>query len=206
MNERPLPLFPLQVVLFPGSSLPLHIFEVRYKTLIGEVIDGTQEFGINLVTDKQIAEIGCTATVAQVLMRYDDGRMDIIVEGRRRYRVERYDSESAPYLTGWVTFLPTSNEEPKGSLSAETIVLYNQLITRVYKGRVSAIDETLRRESLSFLLAQKAGLDLARRQMLLEMDSENERLRMLRQYLQEVIPKLDQLEEVERVVRSDGYL
>jgi hypothetical protein len=105
-----------------------------------------------------------------------------------------------------VTFLPTSNEEPDGSLSTDTIVLYNQLITRVYKGKVSAIDETLRRDSLSFLLAQKAGLDLPRRQMLLEMDSENERLRMLHQHLQQVIPKLERLEEVERVVRSDGYL
>jgi Lon protease-like protein len=206
MNERPLPLFPLQVVLFPGSSLPLHIFEERYKTLIGEVLDGTREFGINLLTDKQIAEIGCTATVAQVLMRYDDGRMDIIVEGRRRYRLDRYDSESAPYLTGWVTFLPTSNEEPDVSLSTDTILLYNQLVTRVYKGKVSAIDETLRRDSLSFLLAQKAGLGLPRRQMLLEMDSENERLRMLHQHLQQVIPNLERLEEVERVVRSDGYL
>ncbi len=157
MSERSLPLFPLQVVLFPGSSLPLHIYEERYKTLIGDVLDGLREFGINLVTDKKIAEIGCTATVARILTRYDDGRLDVIVEGRRRYRLNRYDSGAAPYLTGWVTDIPASGEKPDASLSKETNVLYD-------------------------------------------------RLRMLHRHLEEVLPNLERLEEVERVVRGDGYL
>src|SRR5512143_3394490 len=80
-----LPLFHLNVVLFPQSQLSLHIFEERYKTLISECITYDSVFGINLIHEQQIRSIGCTASVKEVTKRYDDGRMDIIVEGRRRY-------------------------------------------------------------------------------------------------------------------------
>jgi len=206
MSETLLPLFPLQVVLFPGSSLPLHIFEDRYKLLIAQVVDGGKEFGINLVTEKRIAEIGCTAIVRDVVQRYDDGRMDIVVEGKRRYRLHRYDDGKAPFLLGWVEFFPTPEETPDAALLGDTIVLYNKLVSLVFKGTVREIALNVRRDEVSFLLAQKAGMDLTQRQLLLESDNENDRLRLLHQYLREVIPKLERREEIERVIRSDGYL
>ena len=85
MSEQLLPLFPLQVVLFPHSLLPLHIFEDRYKLLIRECVTEKTEFGINLVQDGTLADVGCTAVVTTIVRRYDDGKMDIVVQGRQRY-------------------------------------------------------------------------------------------------------------------------
>jgi ATP-dependent Lon protease len=206
MSEALLPLFPLQVVLFPGSSLPLHIFEERYRILVAESFEGNKEFGINLLTEKRIAEIGCTAVVKRIVQRYDDGRLDIVVEGKRRYRLHRYDDGKAPYLVGWVEFLPASGETPDRTLLGDTIILYNKLVSMVFKGKVQELARHLHSDDVSFLLAQKAGMDLIQRQLLLETENENERLRLLHQYLSEAIPKLERLEEVERVIRSDGYL
>lgn len=206
MSEVLLPLFPLQVVLFPGSSLPLHIFEERYKTLIAESIEGGSEFGINLVTEKRIAEIGCTAIVRKVVQRFDDGKLDIVVLGKRRYRLRRYDDQKAPYLVGWVEFLPGSGETADHALLGDTIVLYNKLVSLVYKGTVQELAPNLQQEDVSFLLVQKAGMDLTQRQLLLETENENERLRLLHQYLSDVLPKLERIKEIERVIGGDGYL
>jgi len=206
INEDVLPLFPLQIVLFPGSSVPLHIFEERYKTLIRECIAEKKEFGVNLIHENEVLKVGCAARVSTVLHRYEDGRMDIIVQGTRRYRLERYQQTDAPYIVGSVRFLTTSREDTNSVLAADTVILYNEFVSKVYRDKVAQIDVHAREEGLSFRLAQKAGMDLLRRQKLLESDSENDRLEMLNVYLTAMLPRLDRLEEVERIVRSDGYL
>ena len=201
-----LPLFPLEVVLFPQSSLPLHIYEDRYKSLVNACIATSQEFGINLVQDGKIADIGCSAEVMSVLKKYADGRFDIIVEGRRRYALQRYTADSTPYLLGTVRFLQQSQEPVDTRLGIETVDLYNTLIAIVYREKLPAQAFDPTRENLSFTLAQKVGLDLHRRQLLLELSSETKRLELVHDYLKEVIPKLEHVSEVERVIRSDGYL
>ena len=205
MSER-LPLFPLQVVLFPGSALPLHIFEERYKQLVTECIASSGEFGVSLLQGGELVAIGCTAGVVAVVHTYEDGRMDIIVEGRRRYRVERVETEAAPYLVGYVNYLEPRGEPTDPELSAETIALYNELVARVYRQSVPQINPEAIVPDLSFRLAPKAGLDVEDRQKLLETETENDRLTLLRDHLKDLLPKLDRIEEIERVVRSDGYL
>jgi Lon protease-like protein len=206
VSEELLPLFPLQVVLFPESRLPLHIFEERYKTLINECIGGDREFGINLATGSDLAGVGCTARVVAVLKVYDDGRMDIVVEGKRRYRLVHRESGRAPYLLGRVEFFTSNPEEPDRELAEGTIRLYNELVALVYRDTVERIDEDAAGPEVSFLIGQKAGMDLAQRQRLLELKSENQRLQLLHDYLQAVLPKLEQAGEIERIVRSNGYL
>ena len=206
MNEMLLPLFPLQVVLFPGARLPLHIFEERYKVLVNECIKDEREFGVNLLREGEVAGVGCTALVVSVLKMYDDGRMDIVVEGKRRYRVHRTDQRKAPYLVGHVEYLVPESETIDRQLAVETIRLYNELVDLVYRENVEAVEEGRADPELSFLLGQKAGMDLLQRQKLLESSSENHRLRMIRDYLSSVIPKLERAGEIERIIRSDGYL
>src|SRR5688500_12004314 len=104
-------LFPLNIVLFPGSSYPLHIFESRYKLLIRESIDSNNEFGINLVESGRMSDIGCRATVTTVFREYDDGRMDIVVTGTERYTVASYRSDEKIYLVADVE--PLLDNEPK---------------------------------------------------------------------------------------------
>src|SRR5579862_9021171 len=103
MQQGLLPLFPLQVVLLPGAELPLHIFEDRYKEMIGEVLRDHVEFGVVLANDKGIVNTGCTAIVDKVLRTYPDGRMDILTRGRRRFEIMRIDDER-PFLRGAVEF------------------------------------------------------------------------------------------------------
>jgi Lon protease-like protein len=198
MREEVLPLFPLNVVLFPGAHLPLHIFEERYRTLIQECAAQRSEFGINLAHEQRVADVGCTARVVRTVHRYDDGRMDIIVEGRR--------PETHPYAVGIVTILDGPPGTVDAVLARETRELYNRLITVVYKGSMEELPMADDRTGLSFVMAQKAGLDLAARQSLLEQDSENARLRMLHRYLTDVVPRLSRLEEVARIIGSDGYV
>jgi Lon protease-like protein len=206
MSEQLLPLFPLQVVLFPQSVLPLHIFEERYKQLIHECLDGEREFGINLVLETTLAHVGCTAVVLKVVKRYADGRMDILVEGKRRYKLDDMVTASTLYSVGRVSMLPSTEERVDTALALETVRLHNQLVELVYRQEDYLLEYDPANPLFSFKIAQKAGMELAQRQTLLETDSENARLLMLHDYFLDVIPKLERLGEVERIIKSDGYV
>src|SRR5579872_7511647 len=126
MQEGLLPLFPLQVVLLPGAELPLHIFEDRYKEMIGEVLRERQEFGVVLANEKGIVNTGCSATVDKVLREYPDGRMDILTRGRRRFEIVRLDDERA-FLRGGVEFFDDDESAaPHPDLQQRAISGYNQ--------------------------------------------------------------------------------
>ena len=92
---RLLPLFPLQLVVFPGAAIPLHIFEERYRDMVGEAEARGTEFGIvRTITrgeETGIAHTGCTVTVESVVNRYPDGRFDVITRGRRRFQIVSLD-------------------------------------------------------------------------------------------------------------------
>jgi hypothetical protein len=98
-----LPLFPLQLVVFPGSAIPLHIFEERYKHMVGEAEAAGSEFGIVLARDDGIVNSGCTVVVESVLNRYDDGRLDVMTRGQRRFMIQAVNQE-LDYLRGDVEY------------------------------------------------------------------------------------------------------
>ena len=201
-----LALFPLPVVLFPDSALPLHIFEERYRILIAGCITSPSEFGINLVHEGKMSEVGCTAVVEKLVKKYDDGKMDIVVRGKRRYRLMQVAPESREYMVGEVEYLTLEGGSVDRALAQETIRLHNTVIDIVYNDSNRHIPIDLVATGVSFVLAQKSGMDLLQRQHLLEVTSENERLKLLSTYFTGIIPKLETMEEVNRVVRSDGYL
>src|SRR3984893_9553157 len=101
MQEGLLPLFPLQVVLLPGSQLPLHIFEDRYKEMIREVLRDKQEFGVGLASEKGIVNTGCTASVDRVLRECPDGALDIFTQGQGRFEILLLNDERS-FLRGGV--------------------------------------------------------------------------------------------------------
>src|ERR1700684_1905151 len=111
MQPGLLPLFPLQVVLLPGTELPLHIFEDRYKEMIAEVIRDRLEFGVILASEKGIVNTGCTAMIDKVLREYPDGRLDIIARGRRRFEIVMLNDERA-FLRGSVEYFDDDEEAP----------------------------------------------------------------------------------------------
>src|SRR5579871_4920313 len=98
-----IPLFPLSVVVFPRTPLPLHIFEERYKEMVGHAIRDSSEFGIVLAQEEGIVNAGCTVVVEKLKQMYPDGRMDILTRGQRRFEIQSLNEEKS-YLQAVVTF------------------------------------------------------------------------------------------------------
>jgi Lon protease-like protein len=199
-------LFPLNIVLFPGSSYPLHIFESRYKVLIGEALTSGVEFGINLVEQGRMYQVGCLARVSGVRHTYEDGRMDIVVTGTSRYSVNAYHVAEKPYITADAELFDDLEPDPDPAILAKAIDLYNRLVEAVYGAAEERLDPGEWSSGASFRIAQKAGLQLNIRQQLLEMRSESERLTSLIAYLNEVLPKVRQVELIQHITRNDGYV
>ena len=203
---RNLPLFPLKVVLFPGSLLPLHIFEERYKTLINECVENGAEFGINFVEGEKTDPIGCTASVKQVLKRYDDGRMDIVVEGRSRYTLKQLVENESPYFVGEVSFFDDNPEDVNKLLRSQVIEMYDRFTDVVFKTTAPSSSMKASDPKISFFLVQKSGLELKERQKFLSVRSENERLAILKRHFEAMLPLIATRDKYERLVVNDGYL
>lgn len=200
-------LFPLNIVLFPNASYPLHIFEERYKALVREAMLNDSEFGINLVEGGKMFEVGCKVKVTRILKDYPDGRKDIVVTGTSRYRVLKVRPSEASYITADVVDYKDEEPEAGSEMLDHALRLYNELIERIY----GEAEEQLRKEDwakghASFKMAQKSGLDLLLRQRLLEMRSESERLSMITEHLGKVLPKIRRAEQIRMLSRNDGYL
>src|SRR5262249_18729799 len=111
MHVRLIPLFPLQIVVFPRTRLPLHIFEERYKEMVGAAIRHNTEFGIVLAKKEGIVNAGCTVLVDRVLELYPDGRMDIMTRGEHRFEIVRL-SEEKEYLQAEVVYFDDDDASP----------------------------------------------------------------------------------------------
>ena len=104
-------LFPLNLVLLPGEQAPLHIFEPRYRELIGECLAQGDEFGLVLADDDGMREIGCRAGVIEVLEQFDDGRLNVVVEGHERIRIAEL-TEGRSFMTAEVEDVGDEDESP----------------------------------------------------------------------------------------------
>jgi Lon protease-like protein len=201
MQEGLLPLFPLQVVLFPGAELPLHIFEDRYKEMIGEAVRDRLEFGVVLASDKGLVNTGCTATVESVLKQYPDGRMDLLTLGRRRFEILLLNTERV-FLRGSVDFFDDEKADPAApEIRKLALDGYNEMQALSSDLQLSAEQSLTPR--LSFLLAQPVA-DLALRQLLLATRSEAERIRHLAEFFPEYLAKQRRIHHVKNIAPRNG--
>lgn len=207
MSER-LALFPLEIVLLPGERRPLHIFEPRYRLLVRRVLQQQERMGINLLLQERFYPVGCVAELEHVLRRYRDGRFDISVIGRERYRARTVDESSQPYWVAEVEWLYDDPEPVAPSLRRECERLYDELLLLV-RGRTPEVqyllEEAHRTERLSFYLGTQLGLEPLQRQNLLELPSEQRRLQWLHQYLSHLVERLHEMEALIRRIRSNGH-
>jgi uncharacterized protein len=204
-------LFPLNVVIFPNAALPLHIFEPRYKQLVSLSLSKQQTFGINLVDSSRLYQTGCTVEVTEVTQQYPDGRMDIVVTGKSRYTLHSLREGEEIYYLGDVEFFDDdADEDISDTLQRDCVVLYNEIVEIAFSSTSSIDDGFVPKEiwldPLSFFIAQKAGLDALRKQELLEMRSETQRLQMLQKHMEELLPNLREKQRIREVIASDGYL
>lgn len=202
MKQHMLPLFPLNVVLFPRTVLPLHIFEERYKQMIADVIDGQSEFGVVLAGEKGICNSGCTASVDKVLQKYPDGRMDLLTVGRRRFEILNLDDEK-PYLRAEVTFFDDEEFEDTAAETRERVIgLYKSIQDVSDAGDPSDLD--MDDPQLSFQLAQPVS-DLNFRQLLLATRSESSRMKQLAEFLPTFIARERQVRHAKVVAPRNGH-
>lgn len=197
MREELLPLFPLAVVLLPGNKIPLHIFEDRYKEMMGKAIETHAEFGVVLAAQGGIASAGCTATVEEVVKTYEDGRFDLLALGRRRFHLKALDQEQA-FLRGEVEFF---GDEPGAAP--------DHLRTRALEA-CSGIesDEQQPFEDddplLSFRLAQRFS-DLMFRQQLLMTQTEEARLESIIEYAPSYADRLRNAAHMRQLAGKNGH-
>ena len=197
-----MPLFPLQVVLFPRTALPLHIFEERYKQMIGEVLRSKLEFGVVQAGEKGIVNTGCTATVEKVLKKYPDGRMDLLTVGRRRFEIILLNDEK-PYLRGAVEFFDDDESEPiPAEVRKRVLEAYNDI--RSIEKPELLDDPEMTDPQLSFQLAQLVP-DLDFRQVLLATRSEADRMRRLAEFFPAYGSKRRQIQHVRAVAPRNGH-
>jgi len=197
-----LPIFPLQLVVFPRIQVPLHIFEERYKEMVGEAIASRSEFGIVLAKDAGIVSSGCTVAVEKVLTRYPDGRMDIVTRGSRRFEIVGIDQEKS-YLRGEVEFFNDDDDEPVSrELKDDALSSYRALIesgeTRGHG------DPELDDPQLSFQLAQ-AIQDTDFQSLLLRDRSEASRLRQISDFLKSYVPRMKQTSRMKELAPKNGF-
>ena len=197
-----LPLFPLDVVLLPGTPLPLHVFEPRYKEMIGECLERNEVFGVVRTKEGGVAEIGCTAEIMTVTKKYDDGRMDIVTVGRDRFEVLQVNQDRS-FLQAEVLYL---RDEP-GAASPEEISQAMKLHTEIMTlaGAQPADASAIDKQQLSFHLAGSLPLDLDFKQALLGMKSEPERLQAIISFFETLLPSMRRTVHVRRKAGGNGH-
>ncbi len=195
-------LFPLDVVLLPSAPLPLHIFEPRYKEMLNHAMTDNQPFGIVRAQESAIAEIGCVANVTEVVKKYDDGRMDIVTEGTRRFEIAQLNEERE-YLRAEVTFFDDEEERAAPKPDAEKLIeLHGQLLALAgaTSSGIEADDP-----QLSFHLASSVPLDLDFKQGLLGMKSEGQRVAAMVEYYGVLVPRLKRTIQVKEKSKGNGH-
>jgi Lon protease-like protein len=195
-----LPLFPLDVVLFPGTPLPLHIFEPRYKELVSECLEQKQTFGIVRAEQEGLADVGCTAEIVAVTKNYPDGSMDIVTEGRERFEVLEVDEQKS-FLRGDVIYFQDELDSPSADQVAHAIELHREILT------MGGAQQTLPavQDKVSFYLAGSLPLDLDFKQALLEMRSESQRIDAVVTAFEAILPKLRRAVQSRQKAGGNGH-
>ena len=197
-----IPLFPLDVVLFPGASLPLHIFEPRYKEMIAECLARHRIFGVVRLLEQGLAEVGCTAEIITVAKEYPDGRLDILTEGRQRFELVSVNQERS-FLQAEVLLIDDEPGMPAEQDTSRALQLHSDLLAIAgARPDLSPADPS----SLSFFLASSLPLDLDLKQKLLSLRSEPERLSQLIGYLETIIPNLRRAANARERAGGNGHV
>jgi Lon protease-like protein len=201
MDPQLLPLFPLSLVLLPGMPLPLHIFEERYKEMMADVIPQNREFGIVLAKEEGIVKVGCTATVQRVVRRYEDGRLDLLASGQRRFEIDSLNEEKS-YLQAEVAFFDDDEaEDVPADLRERALLAFSQLSGSEESSPIPSPSANFR---LSFQIARLVK-DLDERQTVLSLRSESERLEHLVRVVPGYLAQQERITLAKRVGPLNGH-
>jgi Lon protease-like protein len=197
---RDFPLFPLGLVALPHEFVPLHIFEERYRTMFARCLDSESEFGIVWMADDGLKPIGCACEITEVLERMEDGRLNVLTRGTRPFRiVERQDD--LPYPAGTVEFLADREEAPDDETAGAARAAYAGLVEQ-------ATDKEADRDEIAgmtaYAMAATVDFGLDAKQGLLDLRSENARMRLVTRLFKAATKRLDFIERAQARARSNG--
>jgi ATP-dependent Lon protease len=211
MEEILLPLFPLEVVLLPEETLHLHIFEERYKTMIGECLqakttgEGQSEFGVVLIKEGGVSAIGCTARIVNLTRKYEDGRMDILTIGKRRFEILLTNEEMA-YLRGAVEYFDDDGPDTPGDAEAESaIALFSEVIRKLRQASEMPIHLPRPYRYLSFRIAAALPWELEFKQQLLTLRDEPERLKIVVHAMERLAKQIEILQKGQANAGGNGH-
>ncbi len=198
-----LPLFPLESVLLPNERMPLHIFEPRYRTMIGNAVERQTEFGVVRSSGGNMEAAGCGARVAKVTERYDDGRFDVEVRGTRRFRILSID-RSEEVFQGVVGYFEDDSPAQASLSQIETLI---ELAERYAKLTRSVLPDPFEPNHplLSFQVAGRLHAVLSVKQKLLESTGEIERVELLTGYFRAALGRLDSRRRMQRLAGANGH-
>jgi Lon protease-like protein len=193
-------LFPLGIVLLPTEQIPLHIFEDRYQELIGECLAEEREFGLVYAHDDGLSEIGTRAAVTEVLDRFEDGRMNVVVEGRERFRLLEL-TEGHSYQTGLVEPVEDEPDSADPEDSEQAVQLFHKLVELT---GAEVEEPSLAAEQLSFELAGRFEFAPELKQRLLQLTSERERMHLLAELLAGAATAVEREREIAQRAQGNG--
>jgi Lon protease-like protein len=194
------PLFPLGLVALPGEAIPLHIFENRYKAMMDECLRKDSEFGIVWLSDESLREIGCACKIERVLERMDDGRMNLLTRGTRPVRVLERQAHLL-YPAGVVEFVEDREEEADPVLAGIAHEAYAELVKRATD---TEPEEAELAAMSAYGMAATVDFGLDAKQGLLDLRSENARLRLATRLFRAAIKRLDFVDRAQARARSNG--
>jgi Lon protease-like protein len=186
--------------------MPLHIFEDRYKQMVNECLEQESEFGMVLADESGTRRVGCTARIVELVERYEDGRMLILVEGSRRFKLNSILT-GKPYYVGEVDYLEEEQEEEEDvtALAEECIALLERVVEAATEGSVG-IEIQPPYRNLSFAIAGRIDFDLETRQQILELTSEKGRLEKVKELLSAAAERLEREQQAREKAQNNGYL
>jgi Lon protease-like protein len=194
------PLFPLGLVALPSELVPLHIFEERYQAMIAHCLEQSSDFGIVWMADDGLREIGCACTIEKVLERMEDGRSNIVVRGERPFRIVERQSH-LPYPAGIVEFLDDESESVDEAAVTGARDVYADLVHRA-TDREPDLEELAGLDAYGMAATVDFGADA--KQGLLELRSENARLRLVARLFRAATKRLDFVDRAQARARSNG--
>jgi len=200
-------LFPLNIVVFPSSKYPLHIFEERYKKMISRCLAERTGFGIVTKIENELSKIGCYVEIENIIQKFDNGEMDIAVEGKGRFLIKNMYTHPDKYLIAEIS----EYRDISSDVSPSLLIELQNSFERIIKKANFQLEETFWRnyeatEFKSYKLAEKSGLTLKQQQDLLTFREEDKRVTYLLDYYEDLEKQITESSTIRSLVMSDGYI
>jgi Lon protease-like protein len=193
-------LFPLNLVLVPGEQAPLHVFEPRYRELIGECLDDGRDFGLVLEDDEGMRDVGTRCSVVEVLEQFADGRLNVVVEARERVQLLEL-TEGRSFRTAEVEPLPDDADTPSEEELEDCLVAYERVVDAA-EADLDALD--LDADSIAYQIASRIDFGPEVKQGLLEIRSERERVVRLAPMLNQAADAVQREREIRSRASGNG--